>query len=164
MKACPYCGHNNEEGATRCRECMTDFVNFPESGMRTCTRPKWTQFAKSYSYALCVSLLIQAACLVLCVKRSGFSDRMFCLSFGFYWLGSHCGPAMPTIAAIVEGVLRRDGFSRLVRRSHLLSAPDLRSVSVYRLARLRRSSQYPIALSEAKNSGSISAPAPSNPA
>ncbi len=47
-----------------------------------------TKFARPYSWAFCCSLIIQAACLALCVTRfREFTPRMFFLSFGFYWLG-----------------------------------------------------------------------------
>ncbi len=46
------------------------------------------RFATTYSYALCVSLALQAGCLALYAKHFlEFTDRMFCLAFGFYWLG-----------------------------------------------------------------------------
>ncbi len=46
-----------------------------------------SKFARSYSLAFCCSLIVQAACLILCVRRWEFTPRMFFLSFCFYWLG-----------------------------------------------------------------------------
>jgi hypothetical protein len=46
------------------------------------------KFARSYSWALCCSLLVQAACLGLCATRfRDFTPRMFSLASGLYWLG-----------------------------------------------------------------------------
>ena len=47
-----------------------------------------TTFARSYSWAICLSLVIQAACLVLSSRHfQMFTPRMFFLAFCLYWFG-----------------------------------------------------------------------------
>jgi hypothetical protein len=80
---CAYCGRENDERLEFCAQCGTPIAepaHGPSAGHTT--------FARAYSWALCGSLAIQAACLWLCATRfMEFTHRMFFLSFCFYWLG-----------------------------------------------------------------------------
>jgi hypothetical protein len=81
---CAYCGRENEERLEFCAECGSPLRQ--EVHDRTAAAP--TTFARSYSLALCASLVIQAACLAFCATRFlQFTHRMFMLAFVFYWIG-----------------------------------------------------------------------------